>query len=124
LRCGSGVSTDAAERQGRMNVTSVTVETRRRDDAACIARALDAPISRSARGWLVTFEIEASNDLGSFLRALQSCLNEAEIPMVTVAFDDVRYAMEAEGPRRRIGNVARISRLAGPARSSRPRTPA
>jgi hypothetical protein len=84
-----------------MNVRALTVETRRRAHAACIARALGAPISRTSTAWLVTFEIDVSNDLGRLLQALQSCLNDAAIPMVTVALDDVRYLMEAERPTRR-----------------------
>jgi hypothetical protein len=75
-------------------VTVLTVETRRRADAACIARAFDAAVSRSSRGWLVTLEIDSSSDLGRFLATLQSCLDEDAIPMVTVALDGDRYVME------------------------------
>ena len=57
---------------------------------------LDAPISGSAKGWLVAFEIDASSDLGRFVSALQACLNDGAIPMVTVALDDARYLIEAE----------------------------
>jgi hypothetical protein len=71
------------------------IETRRRGDAECIARALDMPLSRSPNGWRVTLEVEASSDIGRFLTALQSCLDEQAIPMVTVVVDDDRYVMEA-----------------------------
>ena len=77
-----------------MDVTRVSIETRRRSDAECIAEA-HASLSGSPSGWLIHFEIEASKDLTRFLSALQSCLGEQEIPAVTVALDDYRYVMEA-----------------------------
>ena len=77
------------------HVTSLQIETRGRADAECIAQALDAPLSGAPSGWRVTLEIEASSDLGRFLTALQSCLDEQAIPMVTVVVDDDRYVMEA-----------------------------
>ena len=77
------------------NVTSVRIETRRRSDGECIAEALDAPLSRSANGWLICLEVETSANLARFLSALQSCLGEQAIPAVTVALDDDRYVMEA-----------------------------
>ena len=77
-------------------MTSLHIETRRRADAECIAQALDAPLSRSRNGWRVTLKIEAPSDTGRFLTALQSCLDEQAIPMVTVMVDDdPRYVMEA-----------------------------
>jgi hypothetical protein len=77
------------------DVIGLHVETRRRADAECIARALDMPLSRSPNGWQVTLEVVASRDIGRFLTALQSCLDEEAIPMVTVVLDDDRYVMEA-----------------------------
>ncbi len=77
------------------DVTGMHIETRRRADAECIAQALDAPVSREPNGWRVTLEIEAASDIGRFLTAVQSCLDEQAIPMVTVVVDDDRYVMEA-----------------------------
>ncbi len=77
------------------DVTGMQIETRRRADAECIAQALDAPLSRERNGWRVTLEIEAASDIGRFLTALHSCLDEQAIPMVTVVVDDDRYVMEA-----------------------------
>ena len=71
------------------------IETRRRADAECIARVLDMRLSRSPNGWRVTLQVEASRDIGRCLTALQSCLEEQAIPMVTVILDNERYTMEA-----------------------------
>ena len=71
------------------------IETRRRADAECIARALDMPLSRSRNRWRVTLEVVASRDIVRWLTALQSCLDEQAIPLVTVMLDNERYAMEA-----------------------------
>jgi hypothetical protein len=77
------------------NVIGLHIETRRRADAECIARALDMPLSRSANGWRVTLEVVACRDIGRCLTALQSCLDELAIPMVTVILNNERYTMEA-----------------------------
>lgn len=70
------------------------IETRRRSDAECIAEALDAPLSRSASGWLIRFEIEASTGLARFFSALQTCQEDSAIPTVTIELDDDRSMME------------------------------
>ena len=72
----------------------------------------------------MTFEIDRSTDFASFLSALQACLNEAAIPIVTVTLDDIRYVMEAEAPTRRILNLAPIRRLTHSRRRSPARTAA
>jgi hypothetical protein len=77
------------------DVSGLHIETRRRADAECIARALDMPLSRSPNGWRVTLEEVVSRDIGRCLTALQSCLDEQAIPMVTVVLDNERYTMEA-----------------------------
>jgi hypothetical protein len=82
-----------------VSVTRVRIETRRRPDAECIAEELDAPLSQSANGWLIRFEIEGWNDLTRFLLAVQSCLEDHRIPAVTIDLDDDRYVMESLGDR-------------------------
>ena len=77
------------------DVSGLEIETRRRADAECIARALDMPLSRSPNGWRVTLEVGASRDIGRCLTALQSCLDEQAIPLVIVILDNKRYTMEA-----------------------------
>jgi hypothetical protein len=77
------------------DVTAVRIETGSRSDAECIAEALDAPLSQSPRGWMVSLEIETSANLARFLSTLQSCLGEQAIPAVTVALGEDRYVMEA-----------------------------
>ena len=69
-------------------------EARRRRDAECIGNALEVPVSRSWRGWLVAYEMESSSDLERVLATLQACLEEQAIPMVTVVLGDERYVME------------------------------
>jgi hypothetical protein len=76
-------------------LSALHIETRRRADAECIARALDMPLSRSPNGWRVTLEVGASRDIGRCLTALQSCLDEQAVPLVTVILDNKRYNMEA-----------------------------
>ena len=71
------------------------IETRRRADAECIARALDMPLSRSPNGWRVTLEVVDPCDIGSCLTAVQSCLDEQAIPLAFVILDNKRYTMEA-----------------------------
>lgn len=71
------------------------IEARRRADAVCIAEALDAPLGRAGRSWVVASVVETSSDLERVLTALQSCLDEHAIPIVTVVVDDDRYVMNA-----------------------------
>jgi hypothetical protein len=43
----------------------------------------------------VTFEIARASDLGRLLSALQCCLADQAVPIVTVALDEQCYVMEA-----------------------------
>jgi hypothetical protein len=76
-------------------VIGLRIEARRRSDAACIAEAVDASLSRARRGWLVETEMDTSSDLERALTALQSCLDGHAIPVITVVVDDERYVMKA-----------------------------
>ena len=97
VRAGHGTAGFGQDAVGprASDVIGLHIETRRRADAECIARALDTPLARSSNGWRVTLEVVASSEIERCLAALQSCLDEQAIPMVSVMLDNERYIMEA-----------------------------
>jgi hypothetical protein len=71
------------------------VETRKRSEAICISQMLEgSTLTGSPQRWTVEVEVDEA-ELPRVLTALQVCLADNSIPVVTVSVGGSRYLMEA-----------------------------
>ena len=77
---------------------TLRVATARQDDAECVSAALsnyESEVESEDGAWAVVIPAPAeASMLSALLRALEDCLDENQIPSVTVTIDEQTYVME------------------------------